>query len=282
MAGLSDLTVVVPVRNAEHWVESCLESIVRAGPAEIIVVDGLSTDRTVELARRFGARVLSDEGRGVAVARHIGVEAAATAYVGLIDVDVVLPDGALEGLLAEFVTGGYTGLQAGLYSVSGPGYWGRALAAHHRSGRSKDWFGVGATIFRRDALLEHGFDERFNSGEDIDLRWRLQSAGAKTGVSRQILVEHRFGDTWAFAKDQWIADGRGLARMLSVHRRRSLLLLLLPLAAALRGAGLSVVRLQPQWLPYYACYCVYNYVGMFAEIGNRLRRRSVSTAPSVA
>jgi glycosyltransferase involved in cell wall biosynthesis len=271
MAGLNDLAVVVPVRNAEHWIESCLESIARSGPAEIIVVDGLSSDRTVELARSFGVRILSDAGQGVAAARHMGVEAASTPYVALIDVDVVLPDGALENLLGEFASGGYIGLQAGLHSVSGPGYWGRALAAHHRSGRSKDWFGVGATIFRRDALLEHGFDERFNSGEDIDLRWRLQRAGAKTGVSRETLVQHRFGDTWEFAKGQWIADGRGLARMLSVHRRRSVPLLLLPLAAALRGAALSVLRLQPQWLPYYACYFVFNYLAMLAGLVGRPR-----------
>lgn len=266
MAALSDLTVVVPVRNAEHWIESCLESIARSGPREIIVVDGLSTDRTVELARSFGARILSDDGEGVAVARHLGVEAANTPYVALVDVDVVLPDGALASLLGEFTAGGYTGLQAGLHSVSEPGYWGRALAAHHRSGRSKHWFGVVATIFEREALLEHGFDERFKSGEDIDLRWRLQRAGAKIGVSRATVVEHRFGSSWEFAKDQWLADGRAGARMMGAHGLRSLAFLALPLAATVRGIGLSLVRLQPQWLPYYLCYCLYNYIGLTGQL----------------
>ncbi|HEX8157522.1 MAG TPA: glycosyltransferase, partial [Solirubrobacteraceae bacterium] len=223
-----------------------------------------------------------DEGRGVAMARVIGAEAARTRYVALIDVDVVLHGGALQALLDEFVRDGYTGLQAGLHSVSGKGYWGRALAHHHRSGRSKQWFGVVATIFEREQLLAHGLDARFKSGEDIDLRWRLQQAGAKLGVSRETVVEHRFDDTWEFAKGQWLADGHGLGRMFGVHGPRSLMLLALPLAAAVRGGGLSIARLQPRWLPYYACYCVYNYVGMFGEIWDRMQRGSISASPSVA
>ena len=47
------ITVIVPVRNAEAMVEDCLAGIVRANPGEIIVVDGNSTDRTLEIARRF-------------------------------------------------------------------------------------------------------------------------------------------------------------------------------------------------------------------------------------
>jgi glycosyltransferase involved in cell wall biosynthesis len=282
MSGLGELTVIVPVRNGAHWIERCLQSIADAQPAQIIVVDGLSTDRTVELASARGVRILSDEGRGVAMARVIGAEAARTRFVALIDVDVVLHDGALQALLEEFVRDGYSGLQAGLESVSGVGYWGRALTHHHRSGRSKQWFGVVATIFERDTLLAHGLDARFKSGEDIDLRWRMQQAGAKLGVSRETIVEHRFDDTWDFAKGQWLADGHGLGRMVAVHGARSLLLLLLPLAAAVRGSGLSLVRLQPRWLPYYACYCAYNYAGMFGEIRNRLQRRGVAAAPSAA
>ena len=138
--GTSDLSVVVPVRNAERIVDDCLASIVRSGPREIIVVDGMSTDGTVDAALRYPVELLSDEGRGLPAARLIGAKAAKSVHVALVDSDVVLPEGALEELLDEFLTGRYDALQAGIASVSGPGYWGRALVAHHRSGRSKDWF----------------------------------------------------------------------------------------------------------------------------------------------
>jgi glycosyltransferase involved in cell wall biosynthesis len=268
-----DVSVVVPTRNAEALIHDCLASIRRSSPRELIVVDGLSTDRTVEIARSYGATVLSDEGRGLPAARRMGAEAASAPVVALIDVDVRLGDGDLERLLTEFRDGKYTGLQAGLHSVSGSGYWGRALAQHHRTGRSKNWFGVVATVIDRDVLLRHGFDERFLSGEDIDLRWRLQKAGAKIGVSRRTIVDHRFGDSWETAKGQFLADGHGLGRMISAHGRRALRLLVLPAAAAVRGIALSVARRQPQWVPYYLVFAVYNYLAMGRELALRAGRR---------
>jgi glycosyltransferase involved in cell wall biosynthesis len=277
-----DVSVVVPTRNAESLVDDCLASIRRSNPREIIVVDGLSSDRTVEIARRHGATVLSDEGRGLPAARRMGAEAASSRLVALIDVDVRLGEGDLERLLAEFREEGYTALQAGLHSVSGSGYWGRALAHHHRTGRSKDWFGVVATVFDREVLLTHGFDERFLSGEDVDLRWRLQKAGAKIGVSRRTVVEHRFEDSWEFAKGQFVADGHGLGRMVANHGVRATILLGLPAAAAVRGMVLSLVRLHPQWVPYYLVFAVYNYLAMGLELVGHLsrarQRRSAGTS----
>ena len=266
---LLDVTVVVPARNAEAILEECLASIDRQAPAEVIVVDGMSGDGTLAIARRHGVRILSDEGRGLPAARLLGTRAAATRWVALVDADVILPDGSLAALVREFRAEGYVALQAGLESEAGPGYWGQALAHHHRTGLSRWWFGLAATVFEREALLAHGFDARFESGEDIELRWRLSAAGARAGVSRKVIVRHRFDDTWDFARGQFRADGRGLARMIRKHRMGGARLLFLPLAAGVRGIGLSLVRLQPRWIPYYVAFTVFNYTAMLRELARR-------------
>jgi glycosyltransferase involved in cell wall biosynthesis len=276
VSGRLPLTVVVPVRNAEQFVDACLASVVKAAPEEILVVDGCSTDRTLEIVASYGARVLSDEGQGVARARMIGVLEARTEFIALIDADIVLPDGALAALLAEFRRGGYSALQAGLHSTSGNGYWGRALARHHNTGRSRNWMGVMATILRRETLLAHPLDSSFLSGEDIDLRWRLSRAGLRIGVSRKTFVRHRFGDTLEFAMDQWRADGAGLGRMTLAHRGGSLLLLM-PLADAIRGVTVTTLRLEPQYIPYYLVHAIFNYTSMIStlwEAATERRRRA--------
>ncbi len=268
-----DVTVIVPARNAEDILEECLASIAESGPAEIIVVDGNSTDRTVEIARKYAQQILNDEGKGLPAARLMGAQAAKSPLVALIDADVVLHPGALRALVAEYQRDRYDALQAGLLSESGSGYWGQALVHHHRTGRSKGWFGLVATIIARDTLLQHGFDAAFMSGEDIEFRWRLARAGLKLGVSSETIVAHRFGDTFDFAKGQWLADGHGLGRMVAKHPLRGARLLALPLAAAGRGSVLALIRREPRWLPYYALFAAYNYVGMGSEIGRRLSPR---------
>ena len=262
-----DVSVIIPAKNAERQLDACLDSVRRSNPREIIVVDGLSRDRTVEIALRHGARLLSDGGQGLPAARALGVEAARCERVALVDADVVLGDGSLEALLDEFETGSYTALQAGLHSVGGPGYWGRALAHHHRTGHSQHWFGLVATIFRRETLLEHSFDPRFISGEDIELRRRLLRHGARLGVSQRTIVTHRFGDGFAFARAQWLADGGGLRRTVRKEGARAFPLAALPAAAAARGIVLSVLRAEPQWVLYYVCFVAFNYAGMLRPIG---------------
>jgi len=275
-----DVSVVVPVRNGEWVLDECLRSIVASEPREVIVVDGRSTDRTVEIAERYGARILSDQGRGLPVARSLGASAAASDRVALMDADVVLPGGALADLLEEFERGGYVALQAGLHSVAGRGYWGQALANHHRTGRSKNWFGLVATIFDREALLRHGFDDRFMSGEDIELRWRLERLGARTGVSRRTTVLHRFDDTYRFAQGQFLADGHGLGRMIAMKGGwRSLALLALPAAAAGRGIVLSLAKGEARWVRYYVAFAVGNYRGMSEELVAAWRERNGATPP---
>jgi glycosyltransferase involved in cell wall biosynthesis len=259
----AELTAVVPVRNAEALVGPCLDSLRRNGVSRVVVVDGLSTDRSREVALEHGATVLSDEGGGLPLARTLGVTAAETRWVLLVDTDVVMPDGVLVRLLQEYAEGGYDALQAGLESVSGPGYWGQALAYHHLHGRSRWWFGLVATVLERDLLLRSGFDPAFQSGEDIELRWRLESQGLKVGVSRSAVVAHHFaGDDFAFAKDQFLMDGTGLGLMVRKHGWRGTRLFALPVAAAVRGTALSLRDRQPRWARYFAAYCWFNYVGM--------------------
>lgn len=259
----AEVTAVVPVRNAAALLPGCLESLHRNGVGRVVVVDGLSTDGSREIATGHGATVLSDQGRGLPWARQLGVEAAETRWVVLVDADVVFPDGTLAALLEELVAGGYAALQAGLHSVAGPGYWGQALVQHHLTGRSRWWFGLMATVLERDVLRRHAFDEAFVSGEDIEMRWRLAAEGLRTGVSRTVLVQHRFAaDDFAFAKDQFLMDGTGLGLMMRKHGSGASRLALLPLLAAARGAVLSALRGEPRWIRYYAAYCWYNYVGM--------------------
>lgn len=59
----STVTVVVPAKNEERTLPDVLERL-RREYDDILVVDGRSSDRTVDIAKSLGARVLRDDGRG--------------------------------------------------------------------------------------------------------------------------------------------------------------------------------------------------------------------------
>ena len=74
------ISVVVPALNEEKYIGHCLSSLrAQHYPRElyeIIVVDNASTDRTAEIARRFGLKVVFEPQRGVGRARHRGAQEA--------------------------------------------------------------------------------------------------------------------------------------------------------------------------------------------------------------
>jgi glycosyltransferase involved in cell wall biosynthesis len=255
------VTVVVPARNAAHWIEQCLASVRDNRPAELIVVDGRSTDDTVGIARRFADTVLSDDGGGVALARQMGAEAARQPYVAFIDVDIQLGEDSLAELLSELTERRLEAIQAQLRSVGEEDYWSRALVSHHRGGRSKRWFGLNASLFVREMFLHYGMDSAFASGEDIELRYRLEKAGARIGLSERVVLQHRFGGGFRFALDQWLADGAGLGRVVRKFGWAASSTLLIPAGGAVLGMGRSLLR-HPQYVPYYGLYGVCNYAGI--------------------
>lgn len=56
---MAKLSVLLPTYNEEHMIVDCLESVKWAD--EILVVDSYSTDRTVEIAHTYGARIIQHE-----------------------------------------------------------------------------------------------------------------------------------------------------------------------------------------------------------------------------
>lgn len=87
----ADLTVIVPCLNAEATLAEALRSVTNqtAPPAEILVIDDRSTDRSTAIARSFGpiVRVLANPGRGPGAARRLGVLEARSKYIAFVDAD---------------------------------------------------------------------------------------------------------------------------------------------------------------------------------------------------
>src|SRR5882762_584814 len=79
------LSVAIITRNAASQLERCLASVAFAD--EVVVVDSGSTDGTVELAARRGARVVRKDWLGFGAQKQFAVDAASHDWVLCLDAD---------------------------------------------------------------------------------------------------------------------------------------------------------------------------------------------------
>jgi len=86
------ISVIIPVKNEADKIERCLEAVFNQTikPFEVIVVDGHSTDKTVENTRKFPVEVLYEDYGTVGGARQVGVENARSEFMAFTDVDFVV------------------------------------------------------------------------------------------------------------------------------------------------------------------------------------------------
>jgi len=79
------VTALIPTFNEEEVIRDCLDSVRWAD--EILVVDSFSQDRTLEIARQFGARILQHEYVNSATQKNWAIPQAAHDWVLLVDSD---------------------------------------------------------------------------------------------------------------------------------------------------------------------------------------------------
>lgn len=93
-----NLSVIVPVYNEANYIREMLTALERQTfrDFEIIVKDGASSDRTIEIARKHADKVVSSRDFSVADARNQGAKIADGNILVFVDADTVLPPNMLK------------------------------------------------------------------------------------------------------------------------------------------------------------------------------------------
>lgn len=102
------VSVIVPVYNAEHYLEQCLDSILEQTykDFELIIIDDGSTDHSGKICERYIQQfrygtLIHRENKGLISARIEGLHKSVGNYVAFIDADDWVDDDFLEFLVTN-------------------------------------------------------------------------------------------------------------------------------------------------------------------------------------
>ncbi len=203
-------SLIIATLNEEENLADCLDSLRSQEGVlfEIIVADGKSTDRTLDIANALADLVVIEPKRTIAAGRQAGAKAAQGEYLVFCDADTHYPSGWLSELLAPFsdpdvsCTQGKlliqdaTSLESAVAHHVAPLYFKAALKAGVPSG-------AGANLaVRKDAFFQvGGFNTDLVTAEDVDLQRRLLSRGRNVFVdTAAAYVSPRRIRAWGYPK----------------------------------------------------------------------------------
>jgi len=181
------ISVIVPSFNEEENIAQCLVSLshqtVSKSEYEIIVVDGGSTDKTCEIARKYADKVFIQRSKKVGGARNDGVMAAKGEIIATTDADCILPSDWIERIRNDFTNPTVVQVYGPVYPIedtlgnhfslllantfSRIGYYSRTF-----------FYTLGCnTAFRRDAFIKAGMYRCIDAGDDLEIAMRMKNLG---------------------------------------------------------------------------------------------------------
>ena len=180
------LSIIIPVYNAEDYLDSCLQSIIAQDytSLEVILVDDGSTDSSPLICDRYSAtdprfRTLHKPNGGVSSARNAGLELAKGEYVMFVDSDDTLLPYALDDVMdvvtgEDMVLAGYSVFMEGVpiknvHPVATVSYKGVEYSQFFQNNLRRNcemldapW----AKLFKRKAIGSIRFNEGLHYAED--------------------------------------------------------------------------------------------------------------------
>jgi len=209
------ISAVIPTFMEEQYIATLLSKLAKIEPPiEIVVVDSVSQDKTIEIAKRFAEKVYQIRERGIAKARNYGANHASGSLLVFLDADIKLPMNFAEKLHETFKDGKVVGATCHIMPEHGTlvekvffKFYNILIqvTAKFKPHARGEFF----TVRKREFMQVGGFDESLPCLEDHDLAHRLSRLGKFVFISDLTVYEsmRRFRKM-GFSKvvGTWIAD----------------------------------------------------------------------------
>jgi len=189
--GTPRVTVIMTVLNEESGLPAFLDSLTSQTlqPDEVVVTDGGSTDRTVELLRNWSnstgmrIRVIEAPGANISEGRNLAVSEATTEWIAVTDAGTVLAHEWLESLMrkvsgdVDVVCGFFEPLEGRSFSAA----LGATITPLLGEIRPSTFLPSSRSVaFRRDAAIDAGlYPEWLDYCEDLVFDLNLRASGKR-------------------------------------------------------------------------------------------------------
>ncbi|WP_287584510.1 glycosyltransferase family 2 protein [Candidatus Borrarchaeum sp.] len=259
------ISVIIITYNRCRELERCLDSLMAQKNTnfEIVVVDGGSTDCTIDLIKQYPIKFVRESKRsGISAARNLGISNSKGGIVVFLDDDAIAEKDWLKSLVKPFEDERIAGVSGKVIPITNT-LFNREFAPDYDQGpdiKETKYF-VGCNMaFRKSALIEAGyFDTKIKYGHDEnELCSRLLSAGYLLVYTPYAVAHHDYVPSFSALLRKKFKLGKSrayLEKKLGHHsdsKKRIIYIILIPVAIVVLSLG-AVSFYLSMFKPYFWC-----------------------------
>ena len=266
----SELTITLCVLNEEGNVKDCINSLLNEKPFEIIVIDGGSNDKTIEILKKLPVKLIEVDKKGLAFQRNVGVKASTTNFTAIVDADHRPEENALNKLVMEMNDLGYDGIEAQIFSLKNSSYWDYAMEQNfvltHNLPGTRRMIGT-PCVYKTNVIKKNNFDPKFTGpSDDTDLCYRIYKLNYKLGVGKSRVFQIHRSNFFDFKK-KFIWYGKGDAQFVWYHKERTLSILKhITYNYPIKKSLMAIKNKKINLVPFFLLCGIFRSYGFFKEI----------------
>ena len=238
------VSIILLCRNEEKYIETCIQSLINNQPddfeLEIIIVDGMSTDKTVEILEKYVQqfpfiKLLQNPKKTVPYAMNLGIAHAQGEFIVRVDAHAFYPENYVATLVTNLID---------LDADNVGALWRTDVLTKNKKTLAikevlSNRFGVGNALFRvgidkvtqvdtvpfgcykKEIFAKYGlYDTRLTRNQDIELNKRIAQGGGKIYLLPHLECVYYARETFsALAKNNY---NNGLWNILTVKYTKKL------------------------------------------------------------
>jgi len=198
---MAEITIIIPIYNAEKTLRKCLESVKQQDykKYEVLCIDDCSTDSSPKIVEEYGCKLVKlRENSGSGKARNIGAKNANTKFLAFTDSDCIIPRDWLSRIIkgfenkgVHFICGGYSGIKGNSF-LEKYAFYELLIRRKNLSNFVKSFPSNNFACYKDIFLKEKGFPELKNYfAEDLEFSLEI---GRKYKIlwDKNLGIKHHF------------------------------------------------------------------------------------------
>lgn len=269
-------SVIICNKNSLNYLKFSIPALKKHKLKEILVIDGCSTDGSIEYVKKKRIKLYSDQGRGLSYSRKLGTKLAKGKFIFFIGPDDVCDLNFFKNLFKHFINEKYDAATILIKVKKTKTYWDNCLNFWLENIRKKGPASVigTPTLFRKEVFKKVKYIENSIGCDDTVISHQLINKGFRIGVLN-FVCDQANNNKLRDIKRKFFLYGISDFNFYKLNKKklslfRKIYTFIRPLKHFFSFFFLALIKFKIIYLPFVFIFTYFRFLGLYRKLLNEI------------